>query len=402
MTSTAGRKTPKTPPGITARQLVDGTWVYDVKVRLADGSVYQPRGFRRLRSEGDEVGAEDDMNDAKADARNGRPVRNRSLLRVTVGELAHAHLEAGKASGWSTRSYDKWTSDWKTMAKELDGPLVNLTSVQVADWLGRHQKKYARDTVNGRIGLLRAILDRGADQYGVANVARVVRRKRTRRAKTEVRRRALTPAEAALVVDAIEDRYRIAVLLCLGLGLRSGELRGLTVDRIDFEAGTVRIDRQLVRRRRDDPWDGPEDERLTTTLGFAALKTPNSYATLKVDDGVLDALEAHAADYPNDFGLVLSNTIGKPLVDQGWSKAVRAAAKAAGVPFVGHELRHTAGQWLYDQTKDLARVAAFLRDDIDTVQKVYVHAQADDSSSASIMGQLAACKPRARGHLRAV
>jgi len=395
-------KPPKTPPGITPRQLVDGTWVYDVKVRLADGSTYQPRGFTRLRSEGDEVGAEDDMNDAKADARHGRPVRNRALLRVTVGELATAHLKAGKAD-WSFASARKYAYDWKAMEPTFGSKrLTELTSVDVGDWLTAQTAKYAPDTVAGRIGLLRTILDRGADQYGVLNVARLVKRKRSRNAKTRVRRNAIAAVDVAPILEAVDPRYRVLVLLCLVLGLRSGEARGLTLDRINFDTGEVVIDRQLVRRDADDPWDRPDDQWLVDKMGFAALKTPNSYATLVADPDLLDAIRAHV-DLPahrNRFGLIASTSRGTPVSDSMWSHTIGQVQKATGLDFVGHELRHTAGQWLYDATKDLGVVAAFLRDDVDTVRKVYVHQRAEASSSSTIMAGLAACKPRARGHLR--
>ena len=56
-------------------------------------------------------------------------------------------------------------------------------------------------------------------------------------------------AGARSIVDAVrshlQDRYRFAVDLGLGLGLRQGEAFGLTEDDFDFEAGVVHIRRQL-------------------------------------------------------------------------------------------------------------------------------------------------------------
>lgn len=45
---------------------------------------------------------------------------------------------------------------------------------------------------------------------------------------------------------AVPERLRGAVLFAAGSGLRLGEVRGLTVDRIDFLRRIVRVDRQLV------------------------------------------------------------------------------------------------------------------------------------------------------------
>ena len=52
-----------------------------------------------------------------------------------------------------------------------------------------------------------------------------------------------------MVLDAVDALYRPIFLLAAGAGLRQGEILGLTLDRIDFEGGTVKIDRQLQRGR---------------------------------------------------------------------------------------------------------------------------------------------------------
>jgi len=48
------------------------------------------------------------------------------------------------------------------------------------------------------------------------------------------------------MAEAVAPRYRAMVILAAGSGLRQGECFGLTVDRVDFERGTVTVDRQIV------------------------------------------------------------------------------------------------------------------------------------------------------------
>ena len=48
--------------------------------------------------------------------------------------------------------------------------------------------------------------------------------------------------------EAIAPRYQLFVTLAAGTGMRRGEILGLTLDRISFDFGTIRIDRQLSRR----------------------------------------------------------------------------------------------------------------------------------------------------------
>lgn len=42
-------------------------------------------------------------------------------------------------------------------------------------------------------------------------------------------------------------RYRAFATIAAGTGMRRGEILGLTLERIDFDFGTIRIDRQLAR-----------------------------------------------------------------------------------------------------------------------------------------------------------
>lgn len=50
--------------------------------------------------------------------------------------------------------------------------------------------------------------------------------------------------------ETISPRYRLFVTLAAGTGMRRGEILGLTLDRIAFDFGTIRVDRQLSRAAR--------------------------------------------------------------------------------------------------------------------------------------------------------
>lgn len=57
--------------------------------------------------------------------------------------------------------------------------------------------------------------------------------------------RALARTVVAAIRAGLQARYRIAVDLGVGAGLRQGEALGLAVEDIDFEKGLIRVDRQL-------------------------------------------------------------------------------------------------------------------------------------------------------------
>jgi integrase len=59
------------------------------------------------------------------------------------------------------------------------------------------------------------------------------------------------PAQVFAVSEALRARYRLAVTLGAGCGLRQGEVFGLAVDEVEFLRGIVRVERQvkIVRSR---------------------------------------------------------------------------------------------------------------------------------------------------------
>jgi integrase len=63
--------------------------------------------------------------------------------------------------------------------------------------------------------------------------------------KAEKRARAWKRETVDAIRDAVQDRYRIAVDLGVGAGLRQGEVLGLSAEDVDFDKGVIHIRRQL-------------------------------------------------------------------------------------------------------------------------------------------------------------
>ncbi|MEW2457186.1 tyrosine-type recombinase/integrase [Streptomyces albus] len=73
-----------------------------------------------------------------------------------------------------------------------------------------------------------------------------MRAKSVRSPKTpEDQREAWPLATAQRVRDVINPRYRLAVVVALGCGLRQGEVFGLSPEDVDFERGLIRVRRQV-------------------------------------------------------------------------------------------------------------------------------------------------------------
>ena len=129
--------------------------------------------------------------------------------------------------------------------------------------------------------------------------------------------------------EAIAPRYQLFVTLAAGTGMRRGEILGLTVDRIAFDFGTIRIDRQLSRAAR------------TGSPIFGLPKTPSSTRTIPVGDVVLQAIKQHAGEYgTHDSGLLLTTDVGNFVGTSTIHNAWQTAAKKAGTDATPHDLRH--------------------------------------------------------------
>jgi integrase len=106
--------------------------------------------------------------------------------------------------------------------------------------------------------------------------------------KPKVRQEEIEPldtSQARAFLDAARgDRYEALYVLCLMAGLRQGEALGLRWSDIDLDAGTLRVNRQLQRVRRD----GEKSGRLV----FAEPKNA-SRRTVGLPQRAVSALRSH-------------------------------------------------------------------------------------------------------------
>jgi len=164
--------------------------------------------------------------------------------------------------------------------------------------------------------------------------------------------------DAVLTVhDAIPDRYRIAVTLGAGLGLRQGEIFGLSPDDVDFLRGTVTVRRQIKLY---------SDGRLEF-----ALPKGRKVRHVPLPASVRDELAAHLAapvtlpgsDKP--VPLVLTTRERTALARTYFNRHVwNPALKEAGVAHSRengmHALRHFYASVLLDGGESIKAVSEYL------------------------------------------
>jgi integrase len=154
----------------------------------------------------------------------------------------------------------------------------------------------------------------------------------------------LDAEQARRLLDAAKgDPLEALYVVSLTCGLRIGEALGLRWTNIDLDAGTLRVSRQLQRKRRLDGKPGK--------LVFSEPKNA-SRRTLDLPQRTLESLRTHrkrqlvqrvGATRYEDSGLVFATGIGTPFDAQNVvNRRFRPLLRRAGLPPIRwHDLRHT-------------------------------------------------------------
>ena len=170
---------------------------------------------------------------------------------------------------------------------------------------------------------------------------------------------------ATLLAAAKGSSIEHIVIVSLFTGLRLSEVLGLTWEAIDFDSGTITVDRQLA----------PDAQRKAGVL----FTTPKSHkarmvsaagsvlSTLKLQRQRQAEMQLKAGSvWSNPGGLVFTNEIGGPMSQRNVQARFKSLTKAAGLDGVRfHDTRHT-----------YAVNALRAGDDVKTVQGNLGHATA--------------------------
>jgi integrase len=161
---------------------------------------------------------------------------------------------------------------------------------------------------------------------------------------TEPQRKALTEDELAALLSACMPEWQLLVLFLADTGLRIGEALALTWHHVDFGRGRV-----LVRRR---VYEGE----------YAPPKSRYGRRDVPLAAGLAQQLWARRAEARgHDDEPVFAGRGGEPVDASTAFRAIKAAARRAGVPWAGlHTLRHTCATRLFKAGLNAKQVQVWL------------------------------------------
>ncbi len=222
---------------------------------------------------------------------------------------------------------------------------------------------------------MRAVLRRALGQalkWGMVtrNVATLVDPPKSERHEMQ----ALCPEEAARFLsvaqgDRLEALYRVA----LSIGLRQGEILGLSWEDVNLDTGRLTVRRQL--------------QRIGGKPQLVDLKTRQSRRTISLPTMLVQSLRKHRTQQIEErlllgekwkgaaWGLVFTSTIGTPLDPRNLTDRYKKLLASAALPAIRfHDLRHSCASLLIAQGVPMEIVKETLgHSQISLTINTYVH-----------------------------
>ncbi|MFI7430170.1 tyrosine-type recombinase/integrase [Micromonospora sp. NPDC049836] len=260
----------------------------------------------------------------------------------------------------------------------VDVPLRDLTASRVREWHAAALRgNGGRTSISQSYRFLRMVMNTAVREGIIArNPCQIPGAGTVRVAERPV----ATPAQVVALVDAINPRYRTAVLIAAWCGLRRGEIAGLRVSDVDLFEHTI-----TVRKARVEPLHD---------RGKSFDKDPKSEAgkrTIAIPPHVVPVIRLHLDEYAGKDRLFVSRD-GSPLRGDTLYQAFVRARKQVGLDdLTFHDLRHT-GQTLAAQTgATLADLMKRLGHSSMAAARRYLHAvDGRDREIAKALSELAA------------
>ncbi len=315
----------------------------DGKIVGYRGSYFAPDGKRRYVSAKRKSDAERSLRDAMTDADRGL-VFDASNQRVSgymtrwLEDFAKANLAPRTYHNYKLQIREHIIPAFGMMKlSKLDTPNIQaLYTAKLKDGLKPSSVRYIH-------AVLHCALQKAVE-------LRLIPRNPAASARPpKIRQEEITPLDAEqarMILEAAKgDRFECLYILSLMCGLRMGEALGLKWTDIDFEAGTLRVHRQIQRIREGGGlvFSEPKNaSRRTIDLPQRAVEALKSHRKRQAEE------QLKAGEKWQDNGLVFASRKGTPLDAQNIvNRYFKPLLRRTGLPEIRwHDLRHTCATLL--------------------------------------------------------
>lgn len=278
--------------------------------------------------------------------------------KLTLEQWYYTWLFDYRIKDLKPKSFEKYEGIYRNYIKD-----TSLGKIKLKDLRATHLQQYynklldidkkAISTIKGLNTRLKPCLAEAEKQgYIQKNYCKMVTLPKDNTTK-EIK--VLTPNQQKLFIEAIKGHnLEVLFLIALGTGLRLGEILGLKWCDIDFNNGTLTVNRNLQRVTEIDR-DGKRESKVIEQLP----KTKNSIRTVPIPQNILSRLKDHRLEQNknklkigeaylnNDY--VFCNNLGYPIDDKRPARNLKSILTKLNIePIKFHGLRHTYATRLFE------------------------------------------------------
>ena len=231
-----------------------------------------------------------------------------------------------------------------------DTPMVRIKPADIQSWMSELEANSGLSprTIEKHVNLLAGIL-KMAQENGYLQKTPFTTIKR-KKAKVVHKRIPLDNQQVIDLSNKLAPQYRILVWIGYWTGLRPSEILGLSWSQLDFEKGTISVDRQISKK-------------TTEIWASEGLKTEASYRVIGFSKELQRLIKEHVETYGfGPEGLILKNRLGGVLRYPDAARLFRLAAMGAGLNAGQrmHVLRHTCVSLLIAQGVNIKAIQAWV------------------------------------------
>ncbi|MER8068381.1 site-specific integrase [Streptomyces sp. NPDC094034] len=321
---------------------------------------------------------------ASSQAREGEFVDPRRGL-ITLSEYIDKYWLPGKPQrGKNRKNINERLNHIRPQLGAL--PLRDVTAAVLRKFIVHLEETVAGSYGNSICSTLASILDTAVEDKRITSNSARSKSVVFPSKKVKEKREAWAPEVVRAVLEAINPRHRIAVVLGAGCGLRQGEVFGLSAADIDFKDAQIHVHRQIQLDGNTMLYKLPKGEKtrvvpMPASVAAELRRHMREYAPLLIE---LPWGEADA-EKTQQHALVLTNAAGNANNFKNWNvrtwKPALVAASLIPKPEPGarrgaftesrkdgfHVLRHTYASVTLREEEDIVTLSHWLGHETPTI-----------------------------------